>query len=58
MVYKWELDIIKNWTIEEIKNRIWMAVELNQPIPSCISVEALRTELIKRGEEPIGYHNT
>lgn len=58
MVHNWELDIVKDWTIEEIKNRIWMAVDLVQPIPGCVSVEALRQELINRGEKPIGYHNT
>lgn len=58
MVHNWELDIVKDWTIEEIKNRIWMAVDLEQPIPGCVSVEALRQELINRGEKPIGYHNT
>jgi len=55
-VYQWELDITKDWTINEIRNRIWMATQCNQSIPSCISVEALRMELILRGEEPIGYH--
>lgn len=58
MVHNWELDIVKDWTIEEIKNRIWMAVDLGQPIPRCVTVEALRQELINRGEKPIGYHNT
>lgn len=58
MVHSWELDIIRDWTIEEIKNRIWTAVDLGQPIPGCVSVEALRQELINRGEKPIGYHNT
>lgn len=58
MVHNWELDIVKDWTIEEIKNIIWMAVDLGQPVPGCVSVEALRQELINRGEEPIGYHNT
>lgn len=58
MVYGWELDKIKDWTTEEIKNRIWMAVECDQPIPGCVSVAALRMELRRRGEEPVGYHNT
>ena len=52
MVYEWELEKVKDWTTEEIKNRIWMSVDCNQPI------EALRMELKLRGEEPIGYHNT
>ena len=58
MAQAWELKIIKDWTSDEIKNRIWMAIECGQPIPGCISVEALRKELIKRGEEPVGCHNT
>ena len=58
MIHNWELDIVKDWTIEEIKNRIWMSVDSGQPIPGCVTVEALRQELINRGEKPIGYHNT
>ena len=58
MVYEWELNIIKNWTIDQTKNRIWIAVSCGQPIPGCVSVEALRQELINRGEEPVGYHDT
>ena len=58
MVHEWELNKIKDWTTETIKNRIWMAVECNQPIPGCVSIEALRMELKRRGEEPVGYHNT
>ena len=49
---------IKNWSTNTIKNYIWMAVDCDQPIPGCISVEALRMELERRGEEPKGYHNT
>ncbi len=58
MAHAWELEIIKDWTTDEIKNRIWVAIECGQPIPGCVSVEALRKELINRGEEPVGYHNT
>ena len=58
MVCEWELSIIKNWTIDQIKNRIWIAVSCGQPIPGCVSVEALKQELINRGEEPVGYHDT
>lgn len=58
MVYQWELEHIKNWSINEIRNRIWSAVSCSQPIPGCVSVEALRAELVRRGEEPLGYHNT
>lgn len=58
MVYEWELNMIKNWTTNEIKNRIWLAVSCNQPIPGYVSVEALRMELVRRNEKPVGYHNT
>lgn len=58
MVYPWELEKIKDWTTNDIKNRIWAHVSLGQPIPGCVSVEALRMELEKRCEEPVGYHNT
>lgn len=57
-VYQWELEKIKDWTVNEIRNRIWMAVSTRQPVPGCVSVEALRAELIRRGEGPSGYHNT
>lgn len=58
MVYSWELEKIKDWTENEIKNRIWAYVSNGQPIPGCVSVEALRMELKRRGEDPIGYRNT
>ena len=58
MVHKWELDKIKDWTVEDIKNCIWLEVDGNQHVPGCVSVEALRMELKRRGEEPVGYHNT
>ena len=58
MVYSWELEKIKDWTVNDIKNKIWAYVSCGQPIPGCVSVEALRMELNRRGEEPIGYHNT
>lgn len=58
MVYAWELEALKNWTVSQIRNRIWMAVDSGQPVPGCISVEALRKELLNRGLEPVGYHNT
>ena len=56
MVHLWELDVVKNWTLDEIRNQIWMAEELGQPIPGCVSVEALRVELLRRNEEPCGFH--
>lgn len=55
-VYQWELDITKDWDVNEIRNRIWMATQCGQSVPGCVSVEALRMELILRGEQPIGYH--
>ena len=58
MVEEWELDLIKGWSTSTIKDYIWLAVDFGQPVPGCVSVEALRTELIIRGEEPKGYHNT
>lgn len=58
MINEWELEKVKDWSTNEIKNRIWRAVDCRQPIPGCVSVEALRVELIRRGEEPVGYHNT
>lgn len=57
-VYAWELEKISSWTTNEIKNRIWRAIDCGQPVPGCVSVDALRAELVRRGEEPIGYHNT
>ena len=58
MVSQWEMEKIKDWSTNTIKNYIWMAVGCDQPIPGCISIEALRMELERRGEEPKGYHNT
>lgn len=58
MVYPWELEKIKDWSTETIKNRIWSAVSVGQPVSGCVSVEALRQELINREEEPKSYHNT
>ena len=58
MTHEWEFEHIKDWTINEIKNRIWAAVDCGQAVPGCVSVEALRAELVHRGEEPVGYHNT
>lgn len=58
MVYQWELEKVKDWTVNDLKNRIWMAVDCGQPVPGCVSVETMRMELMRRGEEPVGYHNT
>lgn len=58
MVYQWELEIVRDWTVNELKNRIWGAIDCGQPVPGCVSVEAMRMELLRRGEKPVGYHNT
>ncbi len=58
MVEEWELDKIKDWSTSTIKNFIWLAVDCGQPVPGCVSVEALRMALTRRGEEPKGYHDT
>jgi len=58
MVDQWELGKVKTWSTDEIKNCIWSAVSQGQPVPGCVSVEALRAELERRGEDPHGYHNT
>lgn len=58
MVYSWELEKVKDWTTNKIKNSIWAYASCGQPIQGCVSVEALRMELERRGEEPTGYHNT
>ena len=58
MVQAWELEKVRDWTTEEIKNHIWAAADCGQPIPGCVSVEALRLALVERGEGPVGYHNT
>lgn len=58
MVYSWELEKIKDWTVNKIKNEIWAHVSCGQPISECVSLEALRLELERRGEVPTGFHNT
>ncbi len=58
MIHQWELDKAAKWTTEQLKNYIWMQVSCNMGTPASVSVEAMREELRKRGEEPKGYHNT
>lgn len=58
MIEDWEMEKIKNWATLAIRNYIWANVSCMQPVPGCVSVEALRAELIRRGEDPHGYHNT
>lgn len=58
MVYDWELNYLEEWSTREIQNQIWMAVSCHQPIRGCVSLEALRAELARRGESTNGYHDT
>lgn len=58
MVYQWELEKVRDWTVNELKNQIWKAVDLGQPAPGDVSVAAMRMELFRRGEDIAGYHNT
>lgn len=58
MIYKWEIDLVKHWTTNEIKNWIWMTIANNQATPGQVSVEAMRYVLRERGEDGKGYHNT
>lgn len=58
MIEAWEMEKIKNWSTLAIRNYIWAVAYCVQPVPGCVSVEALRAELIRRGEDPRGYHNT
>ena len=57
MVYARKKKKVKDWTTNKIKNCIW-GESIGQSAPGCVSVEALRAELVRRGEEPVGYHNT
>lgn len=54
----WEIEKARKLTTNEIKNQIWMWCVCRQPIPGCLSVEALRYVLRERGEDGYGYHNT
>lgn len=58
MAYQWEIEKARTLTSAEIKNLIWAAVNNGQPIPGCMSVEALRFVLIERGKDGKGYHNS
>lgn len=58
MIYKWEVEKIRRWTTNEIKNYIWACVSCGQPAPGQVSVDAMRYVLIERGEDGRGYHNT
>lgn len=52
----WELEHIKSWSTDSLRNWIWLSKENGQPIPGCVSCEALRMELLRRGEQPNGFH--
>lgn len=57
MVYEWELNMARQKTTRWLKDWIWIAVTTGQPIPGCLSVEALRAVLVERGEDGKGYHD-
>ena len=44
MVYQWELEKVKDWSVSQLKNRIHREVDCGQPAPGCVSVEAMRME--------------
>ena len=57
-IYDWEIKEASAQTSGRLKDWIFLAVACGQPIPGCISVEACRYVLRKRGEDGKGYHNT
>ena len=57
-MYDWELMKARKQSTTTLKNWIWEAVSVGQPIPGCLSVVCLRAVLIERGEDGKGYHNT
>lgn len=57
-VYDWELEQVKKWTVNEIRSEIFGEVVCGQLIKCCVSVAALRYELKRRGEIPVGHHNS
>lgn len=58
MIDRWEIEEAEKFPSNTLKNWIWIAVSCGQSIPGCLSVESLRSVLIKRGEDGKGYHNT
>lgn len=58
MIYDWELRVLSKWSTNKIKNAIELNRSCGQPTESSVSIDAMRYELKKRGEEPTGYHNT
>lgn len=57
-VAPWMLERARMESTGTLRNWIWSAVSQGQPIPGCMSVEALRYVLRERGEDGSGYHNT
>lgn len=51
-------DNLASMSTEHIKNMIWGRVSQGQPLPSGLTVDMLRDELVRRGVEPKGFHNT
>lgn len=58
MIAKWMLDKARQESTNTLRNWIWLAVNLGQPVPGCLSVESMRFVLRERGEDGSGYHNT
>lgn len=58
MIERWMIEKARKHSTTTLKNWIWEAVSVGNPIPGCMSVESLRAVLIERGEDGKGYHNT
>ena len=56
-VAPWMLERARMESTGTLRNWIWLAVNTGQPIPGCITVEAIRCVLRERGEDGSGYHN-
>ena len=57
-IYEWERLKARQQDSGTLKNWIWGAVSCGQPVPGCMSVDALRMVLLERGEDGSGYHGT
>ena len=58
MIESWMLEKASKETTTTLKDWIWEAVQLGQPVPGNLSVDSLRMVLIKRGHSGRGYHDT
>lgn len=58
MIQTWMIEKARLESTNTLKNWIWSAVNLGQPIPGCLSIESLRYVLRERGENGRGYHDT